>query len=85
MEDNLRALSEENEQLKKKFCKDNQETSTETVFQRENREMDLLRNTQISYKSNGEHKILRDSKIRTKLGDKKKGVITKKYQDLNLD
>ncbi len=30
-----------------------------------------LRNTQISYKSNGENKILRDSKVKNKLEEKK--------------
>jgi len=85
MEEHLKALSEENELLKKKFYKDNYQTSP--VSHREHREIDLLRNTQISYKSNGENRILRDSKIKSKLEDKKKTSITsaKKYQDLLLD
>ena len=73
MELNLKALSDENELLKKKFDQQNQENSALIQSGRENRESDnmVLRNTQISYKSNGEHKILRDSKIKYKLEEKK--------------
>jgi hypothetical protein len=73
MEQNLKALSEENELLKKKFDQQNQEHSPTILSNRDYRESDnmTLRNTQISYKSNGENRILRDSKVKSKMEDKK--------------
>ena len=61
MENCLKVLSRENENLKRKF--DTAEFESPDLLYNE---IEHLRNTQISYKSNGEHKILRDSKVNFK-------------------
>lgn len=74
MENNLKALSEENELLKKKFDQENQDSPVDLILShKENRESDnlTLRHTQISYRSNGEHRFLVDSHTRAKLSDRK--------------